>query len=464
MKKITERRIPAMLLMLAVLALSACQSTMNRVNDCKTGDWQLIGKKDGGDGLVQQFEDRKRFCSFVDSDKIREESAIQYAQGWVLGNQQFWFQLGRVDGRTGLGVVNYQQQLKSEKVIENKTPLNPAYYEQGWQQGNHEYWYQTGFDDGKAGKTAAEEQSRARTGAEIGFRQASYRQGWQDGNYKYWENLGYQDAHDGIPDSQLSQHLQAAKEKDLLARPEAYRIGWDREIIEYWRQLGWTDAVSGRDVNTRRDDAKRRGLKFLEAEYRQKWEQRLIEYWTEVGAADGFGQPFQLEQRMASARSNNVFVIAQTRDAYTQAWQKQNAAYCTVDNAFEWGRQSKGMAVEVCQPAMQGRLQRALMSGRDFEQLARRHESTHRDLRDHERRARDVERQLNQVEAEIKKNREDKNRQNTQENQNIDNRNERNKNDLRDQLQSLRRRIDDLRSWEFRYQQQMDSLRRDIYL
>jgi hypothetical protein len=46
-----------------------------------------------------------------------------------------------------------------------------------------------------------------------------------------------------------------------------------------------------------------------------------------------------------------VFSIPGTQDAYTNAWRQENARYCTPDNAFERGRGSIGMAVEVCAPA-----------------------------------------------------------------------------------------------------------------
>jgi len=448
---------------LALLSLAACQSTMNRMADCKSGDWQMIGNKDGSDGLDPRFEERKRFCSYVDGDKITQESSTHYQQGWNAGNQQFWYRLGRDDGRNGFAVSQFQVQLRSPKIIDNKTPVQQASYEQGWQQGNHEYWYQTGFQDGKSGQTATKEQERALAGEAIGFRSDSYRQGWQEGNYAYWELLGYQDAHDGVPDSNLSSHTAAAKSRDLLVRPEAYRAGWDKEIVEYWRNLGWNDAVSGRDIYSRRDEAKRKGLKIFEAEYRQKWEERLVRYWAEVGASDGNGKPFQLEQRMANARNENVFVITQTRDVYTDAWNRQNAAYCTVDHAFEWSRKGQRMAIEVCRPELQGRLQRAVIGGRDYEDLARRAYQVQRDIDDQLDRSRDLERRLARLEAEIRRNQDDKNRPNTPENASIDKRNEKDRNELRDAVNMQRRRIDDMRGWAFRYQQQMEQLRRDIY-
>jgi hypothetical protein len=58
-----------------------------------------------------------------------------------------------------------------------------------------------------------------------------------------------------------------------------------------------------------------------------------------------------LDQRIANASRDGVFSIPGTQDAYTNAWRQENARYCTPDNAFERGRGSIGMAVEVCAPA-----------------------------------------------------------------------------------------------------------------
>ncbi|MBC3886360.1 DUF2799 domain-containing protein [Undibacterium griseum] len=446
---------------LLLLPLMACQSTISRMNDCQTGDWNFIGNKDGSDGLHRNYEERRQFCSSVDSSKIRPESAQQYEQGWQQGNQQFWYRLGRTDGRNALALSHYQQQAQSDQIRQKETPLNQAAYEQGWQLGNADYWQQSGHQEGLAGRKADEEGARRLPGAPEVFRADAYRQGWGEGNYAYWQQLGYQDAHQGIPDSTLSVHVKAAQSRDLLVREDAYHAGWNREITEYWKRLAWDDAVNGRDIYMRRDDAQRRGLRLDEAAYRQQWEQRLMQYWSEVGTADGDGKPFLLEQRMANARHEQVFVITQTRDLYTQAWNRQNAAYCTVENAFNWGRTNQPMAIEVCQQPLQYRLQRALMAGRDVEEIRRRQAFNHRELDEQRDRLRDIERRLARLEAEMQRNRDDKNRPNTPENTNTDRRNERDRSDLRDQWQSVRYRVDELQNREYRYQRDMEQIQLD---
>jgi predicted lipoprotein with Yx(FWY)xxD motif len=235
-----------------------------RMNDCKSGDWQMIGRKDGEAGLTAQFDDRRDFCAKVDSSKVTAESGTLYLGGWTSGNQQFWYRLGRDDGNRALPVSQFAQQLKSEKVVENKTPPQERFYVDGWTLGNGEYWFRTGDADGRAGSPVKLEQQRQQEGAAIGFRSDQYRSGWAQGNQGYWFQLGVADAHDGIPDSRFKEHEQNAKQREVFVRADAYQQGWDKEIIEYWRRLAWEDAVNGRDVNNRRADAQARGLKFSE--------------------------------------------------------------------------------------------------------------------------------------------------------------------------------------------------------
>lgn len=450
--------------MAAIAALGACQTTLRQVSDCKAGDWVNIGSKDGADGLDRNFEERRRFCALIDSDKIRQQSEADYLAGWTQGNQQYWNRLGREDGRNAQPLSFFEVQAISGKTQKNHTPLHRAAYEQGWQLGNADYWYQLGRQDGQAGLTAGQETARATAGAQIGFNVTAYRQGWRDGNYAYWEQVGYQDAHDGIPDSELKRRAAGAQASGLQLREDAYHAGWNKEIVEYWKKLGWQDATEGRDVHTRRDDAKQRGLKFLETDYQQQWEKRLIQYWQDAGNSDGYGHPNQLEERMANARRDHVFVIAQTRELYQQAWSRQNASYCSLENAFDWGRKHHTMAIAVCSADLQNRLQRAWLGGQSYEEVAARHQNVLNDLAVTGERFADGERRLERLEREIRRDQDDKNRANNAENANTDRRRERERHELREFLQNTRRQLDDLRNWEFRYSQQMQQIQRDIYV
>ncbi len=454
---------PLLLLAAFGLPLAGCQTTMRQVNDCKTGDWYVIGSKDGGDGLTPRFEERRQFCAGVEGSKIEAAAPGIYQQGWTSGNEQFWKQMGSTDGRKGLPVSQFNSRLGSDKVVENKTPANRSAYEFGWSFGNADYWRGVGDQDGRAGRPASDESARAASGAAIGFNAPSWQQGWRDGNYGYWERIGYQDAHDGVPDRELKNRAQQAQSRGLQVREDAYQAAWNKEIVEYWRRLGAQDATDGRDVVMRRADARQRGLFFAEAEYQQQWEQRLLTYWRDAGRADGDGRFNSVEQRIANARRDNVFVIAQTREVYNQAWEARNAEYCRVDHAFELGRNESRMNSEVCRGRDEFRARRAWMSGRDYEDLARKLRYVKNDTTAAYERRSDLSRKLDRLEAEIKKDQNDKNRPQNAGNDKIDARREKERKELRDTLHQIGERLADLRALEFRHEQQMQQIKRDIY-
>lgn len=445
------------------MPLMACQTTLTQINDCKVGDWNFIGNKDGSDGLTPQYDDRRKFCSYVDSDKIKAESGTQYQQGWEQGNHQYWLQLGQKDGRAGLAISQWNVQLQSEKIVKNKTPLNKPAYDTGWSNGNADYWYDIGDQDGKAGLPSTQENVRATQGMTIGFNLASYQHGWTTGNYSHWSQLGYQDAHDGIPATALKDRAQDARAKGVTVRPDAYKEAWDKEIIEYWRRLGWSDATEGRDANTRRADAKARGLPFLEAEYQQQWQQRLVEYWREAGNSDGFGRPNLLEDRMRNARRDNVFVIPQTRDLYNQAWTTQNATYCGVDNAFAFGRNHQVLAFDVCIGQQQNRARRAWLGGQDYAQLEQKLNQLNSDYAYKQDRYNEARSRIEHVEREIRRDKDDKNRPVNNDTAEQDRRRDHERHELWEFLQRMDRQLDEMRGWRFQFEQQMQQIQRDIY-
>lgn len=454
--------------LLSILALassvSACQTTLNKMHDCKAGDWGVIGNKDGEQGYDPRYEERRQFCAVIDSDKIKAESATNYQAGWGQGNFQYWRHLGVEDGRAAHALAYFETQALSTITKKNHTPLNQAAYQQGWVSGNADYWRGLGDQDGVAGKPASAENVRAMEGQSIGFNRISYLEGWQAGNQAYWTRLGYLDAHEGVPDSEFKKHDSIARKAGVQVQEAAYLSAWNQEIIEYWKRLGWDDATQGRDVNTRRADARQRGLKFSELEYKQRWEQRLIQYWQEAGRQDGFGKPNQLEQRMANARADNVFVIAQTRDLYQQAWSAQNARYCSVDNAFLYGRKNNRMAVEVCVWNQQNRVRRAWDSGQEYEIVLRKQREHHEEIAHLLNRRSDAERRLEQIERNIKRDQEDKNRVTNNDTNHSDRAREHERQELREYLHRLQHQIEELRNWDFRYEQQLQQIGRDIYL
>jgi hypothetical protein len=365
----------------AVLA-AGCQTTLAHYRDCKSGDWQVIGNKDGDQGLEAQYEERRKFCSSVDSDKIKPDSGAAYQTGWQQGNDSFWSRLGKTDGLAALPVTNFQNQTAIETIKENKTPLNPTSYQKGWALGNGEYWRKAGVLDGYAGLSAKVESQRMQEGKNFGFNASSYTEGWREGNLGYWTSLGYIDAHAGISDAVFPTHARAAQDANVLVREEAYRAAWKLEILEYWKRTAWDDATHGRDLAMRRVEAKNRQLTVPEAVYQERWEARLVEYWHDIGMEDGFGHPFQLGARMAGAPSTGVFVIAATRDVYSQAWTQENDRYCDVNRAFELGRKNAYFAHEVCRGVQEDYTRRAWAGGRAYEEVSDRQSHLQSELAD----------------------------------------------------------------------------------
>ena len=449
---------------LVLASLAGCQSTKVRINDCKAGDWGVIGNKDGDQGFDPRYEERRKFCADIDDVKINADSVSNYRAGWEQGNFQYWLRLGTHDGAAAKPISHFTEQITSDAIKKNHTPLNQLAYQQGWSAGNANYWRGLGDQDGLAGHPANMENARANEGALIGFNRLAYLDGWQIGNQAYWTHLGYLDAHDGRPESDYRQRATAAQREGVQLREDAYRAAWNLEIIEYWKRLAWDDATQGRDVNTRRADAKNRGLKFAEIEYMQMWQQRLQKYWLDVGNEDGYGKPNLLEERMANARKDNVFVIPQTRDIYQQAWTEQNLRYCNLDNAFSYGQHNQRMAIDVCAAAQQNKLRYAWESGRDYEVILQKQRYQQDEMRRLADRRSDAESRLVRIEREIKHDQENKSRVTNAETAAIDSKREHEKRELRDFLRRTEREFEDLRQWDFRYEQQLLQIKRDIYL
>lgn len=473
-------RVSTVLAIISLSLLSACQSTINLTKDCQSGDWELIGRKDGGQGLLSQFDERKSFCARVEGAKFAADSAQLYAQGWQAGNQIFWSNLGHEDGKSGKAVNQFDVRSNSELVKENKTPVNQTAYQQGWQKGNADYWYLNGEQDGQAGTSASIRESRAQQGQSIGFNEQAFREGWASGNLKYWQNLGKTDAANGISDRELQQHSNLARAKDLAIRADAYQQAYDLELVQYWRRLAWDDAVNGVDIHGRREFARSRGLRLSETEYQANWEKRLQAYWQDVGAKDGYGHPDRLDERMANAVRDKVFVIAQTRDLYSQAWRRENQRYCTIDNAFEWGKNSSYMAVSVCDIALQYRLRQALQAGADYEQATRRLREVQRERHSVQKRIDELRGKVSRLEQEIKREQDKREQEkrdqekkreqgdksavrSTESSSSEIQRRDRERNDTNSELNQLYPRQDRLRNEENRLEDELRRIKRSVY-
>lgn len=399
-----KRLITMISVVLLSLSLSACQTTMTKMRDCKAGDWIVIGKKDGLDALTARFDERKKFCSWVDGDKIKDDSAKQYQLGWEQGNRDFWFNLGLEDGKKPEALSHFQVRLKSEKIQENQTPVHEPSYQQGWTQGNADYWSAVGHKDGSSGLSSTMVAQRQQEGqATVGFNRAAYEQNWELGNQAYWTRLGYLDANQGIPESAFAKHAALAQQNQVKINQAAYLKAWELELIEYWKRTAWTDATSGWDKYMRRVDAQKRQLKFLENEYQTMWEQRLLKYWGDAGSDDGFGQPNRLSERMNNVRADKVFVIPQTQQVYLDAWKAANFRYCDADHGFNSGRQNQMLNFSVCSPAQINRSRFAWESGREYELVLSKQRYLRHDMDRLIDQNRDTLNRIRQLEAAIKK-------------------------------------------------------------
>lgn len=452
----------------AVLALGlvACQSTMRQIKDCKQGDWSVIGSKDGVAGLSANYEERRSFCASVDNEKIKAESASLYQLGWEAGNRKWWHTLGVSDGNTPRPASYFDQQIHSEFVREHKTPTNRPAYLEGWSQGNASYWRSIGDQDGVAGQPATLEQQRQANAGDIPFNASAYQDAWKLGNQAYWTRMGYLDAKAGVSDAMLAQHRKAAEAKAVLVRPDAYQLAWDTEIIEYWKRQAWDDATNGWDRYMRRVDAKSRGVKFEEAAYQSMWEKRLQEYWADAGRDDGFGKPQRIEERMANARNDKVFVLEQTREIYLQAWIAENARYCSPENAFGFGRASHYFEWSVCVPQLQARARHAYESGQKFQITLRDKERVERDIRETLDDRNDFERQLRHLDKESRKDqdiiKENKDKTAVDEANNREKRRDKERRELNHRRRDANNRLDDLESRRFRLEDRLNQLQRGI--
>jgi hypothetical protein len=440
---------------------------MQRIADCKVGDWNAIGHKDGLMGEPPGYADRKDFCDDHADAKTpaATDSSARYLAGWAQGNWDAWYALGSVDGRQGLQPSQYDKHAAADEVRKHNTPLNRPAYDGGWTFGNSEYWKDIGNREGIAGLPLTQkEASRSRAAAiQLRFDEEGYSNGWHAGNRTFWSDAGFTDARNGTPDSEFRNRAAAARSAGVQVQEDAYRASWNGEIVNYWRNLGTQDAVSGKDFAMRNKEARQKGLKVYEQDYRQAWETRLADYWRQAGADDGYGKPFLLEDRIANAGRNGVFTIAATRDLYTAAWQEQNARYCVPENAFEMGRANSGIAVDVCRAELRNQLKHAYVSGQDYEITALKYRQAVSDVNELYDRVRDGRNRLGRLEREIRANLEAKDRAVNEESKKQDRRREQDRRELIDYIQRLERQLDDARRWADRHEQQMQRLRREIY-
>jgi hypothetical protein len=225
---------------------------MQRIADCKVGDWNLIGHKDGIAGEPANFAERKEFCDdHADNKQAAAGADSLYAAGWNKGNWELWSGWGEQDGVKGLLPSQYEQHAASSDVRKHGTPLNRPAYDNGWTMGNSSYWHGIGRSAGIDGQPLAAplEAGRSRAAAmQMRFDEAAFSSGWQVGNRTFWQDAGYNDAHNGVPDSELQNRAARARSAGVQVQEEVYRTAWNAELVNYWRNLGTEDAVNGREL------------------------------------------------------------------------------------------------------------------------------------------------------------------------------------------------------------------------
>ena len=131
-----------LLTLLVALALSGCQATMQKIADCKAGDWTVIGHKDGYAGVLQNFEERSKFCSRHTEGGQPADAVALYQAGWAKGDWAAWSEKGQADGRAFLPLSQVDAHIA--KLPKDHAPANRPAYESGWLVGNSAYWQATG--------------------------------------------------------------------------------------------------------------------------------------------------------------------------------------------------------------------------------------------------------------------------------------------------------------------------------
>lgn len=454
-----------LLMLVTLLIVTGCASNHEKIKACKIGNWQEIGERDGLEGFTARYADRKEFCDKQDAPST-PQAAVDYANGWNKGNAQLWFRLGDADGLKGMAAGNFIAQSNTKFIKTNVTPLNQPAYLAGWVQGNEKFWYAKGEEDGLRGYPEQQKETHraAALAAKLGFNEVSYLKGWRIGNEGYWRGWGGADANAGEPDStMLPKRARDALAAGLLVDETAYRQGWESGLVEYWTKLGQGDAITGKQFALRKKEAAQKGLKILEPVYQASWENRLVEYWTQAGAEDGWGRPDFMEQRIASAGRDGVFVIKQTREIYRAAWQAGHARYCNNENAFEMGRVNQPMNIDVCGNDRRLSLKRTYNAGQDYEQMNAKYQRTLADINKLSEKRNQTGQRLQTLEEGMRRDLRNKDRKLTNETATLDKRREADRNELLANVRDQDRQIEELKRREDRYTQQLRDLKREAY-
>lgn len=454
-----------LLMLVTLFIVTGCASNQEKIKACQIGNWQEIGERDGLEGLVAQYSKRKEFCDKQDAPST-PQAAVDYANGWSKGNSQLWFQLGDADGLKGMAAGNFTAQLNTKFIKTNTTPLNQPAYLAGWAQGNEKFWYSRGVQDGQEGspESLKETHRAAALAASLKFNEASYVNGWRIGNEAYWKVRGHLDGMSGEPASyMLPKRANDARKLGVFVNESTYRQGWENGLTEYWTKLGQNDAISGKQFALRKKEAMAKGLQILEQVYQTSWEKRLVEYWTQAGAEDGWGRADFMEQRIASAGRDGVFVIKLTPELYRSAWQAEHARYCNNENAFELGRVNQPMNVDVCGNERRLSLKRTYNAGQNYEEMNAKYQRTLADINRLSEKRNQTGQRLQSIEEAMRRDLRNKDRKSSNETAALDKRREADRSEFLTSLRDQDRQLEELKRREDRYTQQLRDLKREAY-
>lgn len=445
--------------------VTGCASNQEKIKACQMGNWQQIGERDGQEGLTARFLERKQFCDKQDAPST-PQAAVDYTNGWNKGNHYLWLSLGESDGLKGMADGNFAAHLNTKLMKANATPLNQPAYLAGWTQGNETFWFDKGALDGQEGSPESRKETRRADAlaASLGFNEASYVRGWRIGNEECWRAWGQADGKIGEPDSiMLPLRKKTAQTTGQYVDEAAYKRGWESGLVEYWTRWGQEDAVTGKQFAMRKKEAMKNGLKILEDVYQTSWNNSLVEYWTQAGAQDGWGRADLMEQRIASAARDGVFVIKQTRELYQAAWQAEHARYCNNENAFAMGRVNQPMNIEVCGNERRLSLKRTYNAGQDYEVMDAKYQRTLSDINRLSEKRNHTGQRLQSLEETIRRDLRNKDRKSSNETITLDRRREADRSEFLATLRDQDRQLEELKRREDRYVQQLRDLKREAY-
>jgi hypothetical protein len=195
---------------------------MQRVADCKVGDWNAIGHKDGLLGEPANYAERKDFCD-DHADKPAPPMPPRATppaghKGIGTCGTRWAARMASLDRWPSMNATPPAKRCASIRRRSIHRPTSA-----GWIAGNTEYWTATGQRDGASGQplTQKEANRSKASAAQLRFDEQAYTNGWRAGNRTFWSDAGYNDARNGMPDSEFRNR--AAARAGVEVQEDSYR-------------------------------------------------------------------------------------------------------------------------------------------------------------------------------------------------------------------------------------------------